>query len=108
MARKTVGDGNTEYLAVNFTVVNCEPLQSKTVFALVDIEMSVCGVEFSIRGVQARHLAGGGTSIHLPTYRAPDGSWRSAVELPPELVDSLSQAVLDYLLDVGVAVRKAS
>ena len=31
---------------------------------------------------------------------------RAAVELPPELVDALSQAVLDHLVEIGVAVRK--
>ncbi len=103
-----MSDEKSETQTVTFAVTNCQSLQSKTVFALVDVEMSICSVGFSIKGVQARHLAGGGTSVHLPTYRAPDGSWKAAVELPPELVDALSAAVLDHLLDVGVAVRKTA
>ena len=95
------------YQNVTFTVLNCQALQTKSIFALVDVEMSICGVCFSIRGIQARHLPGGGTSVHLPEYRSPAGSWRAAVQLPPELVEAVSQAVLDHLLDVGVAVRKA-
>lgn len=96
-----------EYEPVTFTVANCQALQTKTVFALVDVEIVVAGVAFWVKGVQARHLPGGGTSIHLPTYRTPAGTWRSAVDLPPELAEALSQAVLEYLVDEGVAVRKA-
>ena len=94
-----------DYQEVTFAVTNCQPMQTKSVFALVDVEMLVGGVGLWIRGIQARHLAGGGTSIYLPTYRTPTGSWRAALELPPELVDALSQAVLDHLVEIGVAVR---
>ncbi|GGF46423.1 hypothetical protein GCM10011611_61100 [Aliidongia dinghuensis] len=93
---------------VNFTIGNCTPMQSKSVFAFVDVEIVICGVGFWIRGVQARHVAGGGTSIHLPTYRAPDGTWRAAVELPEDLVAPMADAVLAYLVDEGVAVRKTA
>lgn len=95
------------YQAVTITVANCQALNTKTVFAFVDVEIVVAGVAFWIKGVQARHLPGGGTSIHLPTYRTPAGTWRAAIDLPAELVEALSQAVLDHLLDEGVAVRKA-
>ena len=107
MAGSFVETNSPGYQAVTFTVTNCVPMQTKSVFAFVDVEMLVAGVSFWIRGVQARHLAGGGTSIHLPTYRTPTGSWRAAIELPPELVDVLSQAVLDHLVEIGVAVRRA-
>lgn len=96
-----------EYQAVTFTVANCQAMQTKTVYAFVDVEIVVAGVSFWIKGVQARHLPGGGTSVHLPTYRTPDGVWRSAVELPEEMTGALSDAVLEYLLDEEVAVRKA-
>ncbi len=107
MADKSLDTESPGYQAVTFTVANCVPMQTRSVFALVDVEMLVGGVSFWIRGVQARQLAGGGTSVHLPTYRTPSGSWRSAVELPTELVDPLSQAVLDHLVELGVAVRRA-
>ena len=103
-----MGAENAEYEPVTFTVANCQALQTKSVFAFVDVEIVVAGVAFWIKGVQARHLSGGGTSIHLPTYRTPAGTWRPAVELPAELIEALSQAVLDHLVDQGVAVRKAS
>ncbi|MDB5363695.1 MAG: uncharacterized protein JWO51_4992 [Rhodospirillales bacterium] len=98
---------NPGYEPVSFSVCNLEPVRTKTVFAFVDVEVVVAGVAFWVRGVTARHLAGGGTSIHLPTYRTPAGAWRAAVELPSEMIDALTQAVLDYLLDAGIAVRKA-
>ncbi|HEV2674351.1 MAG TPA: hypothetical protein VGV37_07395 [Aliidongia sp.] len=97
----------TEYQSISVTVSNCEAVQSKSVFAFVDVEMMIAGVSFRIKGVQARHLAGGGTSIHLPTYRTPAGTWRAAIDLPPELREVLSEAVLDHLLDEGVVIRKA-
>jgi hypothetical protein len=106
MASKRVDTDSPDYQEVTFTVANCVPIQTRSVFALVDVEMLVGGVGFWIRGVQARHLAGGGTSIHLPTYRTPTGSWRAAIELPTELVEALSQAVLDHLVEIGVAVLK--
>jgi hypothetical protein len=53
---------------VTFTVANARPVDSKSLFALVDVEMQITGVTFEIRGVQARRIANGGTSVELPTF----------------------------------------
>jgi hypothetical protein len=97
-------DNQTESGAelVTFTVANARTVDSKSLFALVDVEMQIAGVTFEIRGVQARRIANGGTSVELPTFK--DGStWRAAIGLPDELRGPLADAVLQFLVDEGLA-----
>ena len=88
---------------VTFQLFNLRALTSKTVYALLDAELDCDGVVIRISGLQARHVADGGTSIHLPCYRDSDGVWRAAVDLPDELRDALATAALEYLIEEGVA-----
>ncbi len=64
---------------VTFTVANARPVRSKTLFALVDVEMQIGGGGFMILGVQARNLPGGGTSCicRLTRMRTAHGARRS-------------------------------
>jgi stage V sporulation protein G len=97
-------DNQTESGAelVTFTVANARTVDSKSLFALVDVEMQIAGVTFEIRGVQARRIANGGTSVELPTFK--DGpTWRAAIGLPEELRGPLADAVLQFLVDEGLA-----
>lgn len=87
---------------VAFTVGNARPVDSRTLFAMVDVEMRIAGVSFEILGVQARRSPCG-TSIELPAVRDPGGSWRPAIRLPPELRAPLAEAVTAYLLETGLA-----
>ena len=66
---------------VSFTVTNARAVDSKTLFALVDVEMRIAEVAFEILGVQARR-GPGGTAIELPAVRDPGGVWRPAIRLP--------------------------
>jgi hypothetical protein len=95
----------TDTAPVSFTILRVRAIETKHVYALIDVELSIAGICFTIAGIQARHLAQGGTSINLPKYRDADGTWRSAVDVPPELRDAVSSAILDHLLDIGVAKR---
>jgi hypothetical protein len=88
------------------SILNLEHIHSKSVYALMDIEPVLNGVSFRIHGVQARYVAGGGTSIHLPTYRTASGTWRAAVSLPPEIVDGTCDHVLGFLQEVGFARQR--
>ena len=54
---------------MNFTVSNARSVDSKTLFALVDVEVAIAGIAFEIFGIQARREPGGCTSIRLPTYK---------------------------------------
>jgi len=93
--------------SVTFSIFNLRTVQTKTVYAFLDAEMAVDGVRFRVSGIQARHAAGGGTSVHLPCYRDTDGVWRAAVDLPDEVRDALASSVLEFLVEEGVARRQA-
>jgi hypothetical protein len=97
-------DNQTESGAeqVTFTVAAARPVDSKSLFALVDVEMQIAGVTFDIRGVQARRIANGGTSVELPTFKGGP-TWRAAIGLPEELRGPLADAVLQFLVDEGLA-----
>ena len=92
--------------SVTFSVFNLRAVRAKTVYAFLDAEIDVAGVRLRVSGIQARHAPGGGTSVHLPCYREVDGSWRAAVDLPDEVRDALSAAVLELLVEEGVAVSR--
>ena len=99
-------EGQFDTALVTFSVTNARAINSKVLFALVDVEMQIAGVCFSILGVQARNAPNGCTAVHLPTYRDTNGEWRSSVRLPEELRQPLADAVLAFLVDEGVARRK--
>lgn len=88
---------------VTCTVRNARAVSGKAIFALVDVEIAIEGVAMVICGVQARRLHDGGTSIHLPTYKAADGRWQPAVELPVELRRPLADTVLEFLIEERLA-----
>jgi stage V sporulation protein G len=94
--------------SVTFSIFNLRAVRTKTVYAFLDAEMAVDGVRFRISGIQARHITGGGTSVHLPCYRDIDGVWRAAVDLPDEVRDALASSVLEILLEQGAANRRDS
>lgn len=100
MAGERVIDPDCEM--VTFSVSNARPVESKALFALVDVEMKVAGVAFEILGVQARR-GPGGTSIELPAVRDTSGTWRPAIRLPTELRKPLADAIVAYLLEAGLA-----
>lgn len=91
---------------VTFTVSNARRVNSKLLFALVDVEMTISGVPLLICGVQARRLPIGGTSVHLPTFRDTDGKPQTAIYLPEEAKAPLAEAVLAFLVEEGLAKPK--
>lgn len=88
---------------VAITICNLRPIQSKLVFALLDVELVLAGVSMTLHGITARHLSGGGTSIHLPRYRDNTGEWRAAVSLPDDLRDAIADQILVHLVETGIA-----
>ena len=91
---------------VTFTVRDARPVSSKSLYALVDVELEIAGVAIVIRGIQARHAPGGGTLVELPAYKAADGAWRPAITLPEETRGPLADAVLAFLLEEGLAKQR--
>ncbi len=98
--------GGHNSAVVTCTVLNARPVASKTLFAMVDIELLIEGVSFVICGVQARREPDGGSAVRLPTYRGTDGSWLPAVKLPEELRGPVADTVLEYLVEEGLAKRR--
>ena len=96
----------TDTIAVTFSVSNARRIDSRMLFALVDVEVQVAGVTFDILGVQARRLPDGGTVVCLPTFKDEGGAWCPAIRLPEEVRAPLADAVLAFLMEEGLARRK--
>jgi DNA-binding cell septation regulator SpoVG len=98
-----VDDAETE--RVTFTIANLRTINSKRLYALVDVELQIAGLSFRIIGVQVQR-GSGGLSVHLPTHRDINGAWKPVVEMPEELRGPLSDAVMEFLVDEGMARRR--
>ena len=46
-----------------------------------------------------------GTRIDLPVYRDENGVWQRAITLPEEISEAIGRAVLDELVERGLAFR---
>jgi DNA-binding cell septation regulator SpoVG len=91
---------------VTFTIANPRTVNSKSLYALVDVEVQVAGLSFVIVGVQARR-GSSGLSVSLPTLRDVNGAWKPVVEMPEELLWPLGNAVMEFLAEEGLAERKS-
>jgi hypothetical protein len=98
-----MADDDTE--RVTFTIANLRTINSKRLYALVDVEIRVAGLSFRIIGVQIQR-GSGGLSVHLPTHRDVNGAWKPVVEMPEELCEPLSDAVMGFLVDEGMARQR--
>jgi stage V sporulation protein G len=91
---------------ITATVLDVQPVPKGRLLALASVELVLDGVPLVLYGVQVirlKHPLTGkeATGVELPRYRAPDGSWRQAVELPPELRRPLGDAVLEQCCLIG-------
>ena len=98
----------TDTAIVNCTVLEIRPVRQGRLVALATVEIDVDGVVFIVEGVQIfkfrmqgdrRELVGVGP----PCYRAPDGTWRKAIRLPPEVEAALGEAVMQRCNELGIA-----
>ena len=92
---------------VTFTIANLRTINSKSLYALVDVEVQVAGLSFVIVGVQVRR-GSWGLSTRLPTHRDTNGAWRPVVEMPEELLRPLGEAVMEFLAEEGLAERRSA
>ena len=91
---------------VTFTIANPRTVNSKSLYALVDVEVRVAGLSFGIIGVQVRR-GSSGLSVSLPTHRDVNGAWRPVVEMPEEVLWPLGNAVMEFLAEEGLGERKS-
>lgn len=109
----------SETTTVHVRVLAVTPVTVKSkLLALASAEIIVAGVAFTLHGIQvirtkdpgtgAEATGAEATGVDVPRYRAPDGIWRQAVELPPELQKPLAHAILDECCDLGITRRRHS
>jgi stage V sporulation protein G len=89
---------------VRITVLSVTPVHAGKLFALASVEVEIDGVQITIHGIRAVHVADPvGTRIELPQYRDPNGRWQTAITLPEEVRGPIGDAVLNELIDRGLA-----
>jgi hypothetical protein len=59
-----------------------------------------------IHGIRALRVEPAGTRIELPKFRDAAGMLRSAITLPDEIRGPIGDALLDALIDRGIAKRQ--
>jgi stage V sporulation protein G len=96
-----------ETSTATINVLNITSVHAGRLLALADVELLIDGVAIVLHGVQVR-ADGSKTEITLPNYRAPDGSWRTAVTLPEEVRGPMGDAVMAAGLEAGLLMEKAA
>ena len=96
-----------ETSTATISVLQVTAIHAGRVLALADVELILDGVSLVIHGVQVRADASK-TEITLPNYRAPDGSWRTAVTLPDEVRGPMGDAVIAAAMEIGILMEKAA
>jgi hypothetical protein len=93
---------------VTVTVLSVAPARAGRLFALASVELDIGGVTIEIHGIRALRIAAAGTRIELPQYRDAAGLLRPVVTLPSEIYGPIGDAVLDALIERGLAKRRFS
>jgi hypothetical protein len=91
---------------VLITVLSATPIRAGKLFALASVEINVGGVLVEIHGIRATRTATGTTRVELPTFRDATGQSRAAIVLPEEVYGPIGDAVLDVLIERGLAKRR--
>jgi stage V sporulation protein G len=91
---------------ISITVLSVTPARAGKVFALASVEVDIDGVQIAIHGIRALRDAPVGTRIELPKFRGLNGEWQTAITLPEEVRGPIGDAVLDELIERGLAVRR--
>ena len=92
---------------VSITVLSVTPMRAGKLFALTAVEVDIDGVAIEIHGIRAMHVPPAATRIEVPTYRDAAGRSRAAIVLPEEVCGPIGDAVLDRLVELGLAVRRS-
>jgi stage V sporulation protein G len=90
---------------VSITVLSVKPVKFGKIFALASVEVDIDGVLLVLHGLRAIRVQPTGTRIDLPMFRDENGTWRHAITLPDEICRPIGRAVLDELVERGLALR---
>jgi stage V sporulation protein G len=91
---------------VSITVLSGRPARAGKLFALASVAVDIDGVQIAIHGIRVLRDAPVGTRIELPKFRGLNGKWQTAITLPEEVRGPIGDAVLDELIEGGLAVRR--
>jgi stage V sporulation protein G len=89
---------------IGLTVFAVEPVHRSKLFALISVEVEIEGIAVIVHGIQAMRDPLN-IRIEMPKFRDGNGTWRSAVTLPDEVKAPLTAAVLEALVEHGLAKR---
>jgi stage V sporulation protein G len=98
----------SESSLVSITVLSVTPLRAGRLFALAAVEIDIDGIRIEVRGIRAMRVPAGETRVELPKFRDAAGQSRAAIVLPDEVRAPIGDAVLEALIDQGLAKRRFS
>jgi stage V sporulation protein G len=103
-------DASRDTALVAVTVLDVQTVQKGQIIALASVEIELDGVAFTVNGLQVvrtRDPSSGreATGVALPRYRAPDGEWKPAIDLPDELREPITMAILERCCDRAITRR---
>jgi hypothetical protein len=101
-----MSDDKAETGRVEITVLSATAMNAGRLFALASVEVNVDGVLIEIHGIRAVSTPTGATRVELPTFRDTTGQSRAAIILPEEVYRPIGDAVLDVLIERGIAKRR--
>jgi stage V sporulation protein G len=91
---------------VSITVLSVSPMRAGRLFALAAVEIDIDGVRIEVHGIRAMRVPTGATRVELPTFRDAAGQSRAAIVLPEEVNGPIGDAVLEALIERGLAKRR--
>jgi hypothetical protein len=91
---------------VSITVLSVTPMRAGKLFALASVEIDIDGVRIEVRGIRAMRVPTGATRVELPTFRDAAGQSRAAIVLPDEVHGPIGDAVIEALIERGLAKRR--
>ena len=98
-------DGGSSTIAIR--VLSVAPAHAGRLFALAAVEIDIDGILIEIHGIRAMRVdSGPGTRIELPTLRNAAGLSQPAIILPEEVRGPIGDAVLEALIEHGLAKRR--
>ena len=87
---------------VSITVLSVTPMRAGWLIVEIDID----GVRIEVRGIRAMRAPTGATRVELPTFRDAAGQSRAAIVLPDEVHGPIGDAVIEALIERGLAKRR--
>jgi hypothetical protein len=93
---------------VSITVLSVTPMRAGKLFGLASVEIDIDGVRIEVRGIRAMRVPSGATRVELPKFRDAAGQSRAAIVLPDEVHGPIGDAVIEALIERGLAKRRFS